>query len=417
MTMAPPLMPGQAPEPTNRFSDPDAWRRLLSGLGLALSSRARGGTLSEGFAGGAANYDAQQRQRQQDERQARRDQLDEEEIARRQAEEARKAESAKRIQSLLMPPELEELPVRQIGDVPGRMVGGAQRPAGNDPLAGLNLSPVTRKLLAQAALDDPDGALNFLLSESAKGPEKPKTTDDLTEYEFYKSQGGTDDFTSWMRGNKKASASNTTVTVGGETKSDAKQREALATDEGKRWSQLQEAGTTAGGLGQDFQALDQLLTVAPQGPIEGNLAAVFPGFSKAGDAFTSVVTRVAPSLRTPGSGATSDIEYEGMLKSLPRLGNTPEGNRAIAEMMKAKAALNIERAEIITAYQNEEIDVKEARSQLAALNKESILTPELQQALKGVGVDVGGGASAPDPDGWQTIDGVRIRVKPAGAGR
>jgi hypothetical protein len=177
--------PGLTPEPTNRFSDPDAWRRLLSGLGLALSSRARGGTLSEGFGAGAANFDQQQRQRQQDERQARRDQLDEEEIARRQAEEARKAESAKRIQSLLMPQEIEGLPVRQIGGVPGRMAGRAPQPAGNDPLAGLNLSPVTRKLLAQAAMDDPDGALGQLLELSTKEQEAP---DAPTVKDFY--EGG-----------------------------------------------------------------------------------------------------------------------------------------------------------------------------------------------------------------------------------
>lgn len=174
--------------------------------------------------------------------------------------------------------------------------------------------------------------------------------------------------------------------IGGDNAADAKLRSKLSEKEGERWSGLKEAGVISAGLGQDFEIIDQLLTVAPQGPIQGNLAAAFPGFSSAGDAFQSVVTRVAPSLRTPGSGATSDIEYEGMLKSLPRLGNSPDGNKIIAGVMKAKAALNVERSQVVTAYENEQITAKEARSRLAEIDKRSIMTPELRKTLGVVGI-------------------------------
>jgi hypothetical protein len=184
---------------------------------------------------------------------------------------------------------------------------------------------------------------------------------------------------------RRAGKTDITIPIGGDNSADKKLREKLSEEEGKRWSELQGAGIVSSGLSQDFQVLDQLMTVAPQGPITGRLAEMFPGVSSAGDAFTSIVTRVAPSLRTPGSGSTSDIEYEGMLKSLPRLRQQPEANRLIAETMKAKAALNVERAKIVTAYQNEVIDAKTARSRLAELNARSIMSPELRRAISALG--------------------------------
>jgi len=177
-----------------------------------------------------------------------------------------------------------------------------------------------------------------------------------------------------------------TINVNNGGDGDSALDKALSENEGKAWSGLKDAAAVAGGLGQDLQILDELMKVAPQGPIVGPLAETFKGFSSAGDAFQSVVKRVAPSLRAPGSGATSDIEYDGFLRSLPALANSPEANAMINTIMKAKAALNVERGDIVTAYQNDEISVREARSRLAELNKRSIMTPEMKKALLGVGV-------------------------------
>jgi hypothetical protein len=112
---------------------------------------------------------------------------------------------------------------------------------------------------------------------------------------------------------------------------------------------------------------------------------MFPGFTSAGAAFNSVTKRIAPTLRTPGSGSTSDIEYEGMLNSLPRLSNNPDANALINEMMKAKADINIERADIITAKANGDIDSKTARKQLREINKRSIMSPKLRSMLDNLG--------------------------------
>lgn len=173
----------------------------------------------------------------------------------------------------------------------------------------------------------------------------------------------------------------TTVNIGGDNNADAKLREELSKDEGARLSKLQSAANTAASSLQDFQVVDELLTMAPQGPITGRLAQAFPGVSNAGTALQSFIYRIAPTLRVEGSGATSDLDYEGMLRSLPALQNKPEANKLIVEVFKQKADINIKRGDLVTKYQNGEITANEMRNQLTALNRQSILSPQLKQML------------------------------------
>jgi hypothetical protein len=162
----------------------------------------------------------------------------------------------------------------------------------------------------------------------------------------------------------------------------------------------------------DLEMLEQLSTMAPQGPIVGRLAGAFQGVSSAADAFKSIISRVTPSLRVEGSGATSDMEFNAMRDSLPALANSPEANRAITAMMRAKAQINIERAQIVRAFQNS--DRKEAatiamRAALGELDSRSIMTPELSAILGGLSGAPAG--AAPAGGGGQTvvIDGVTIQ--------
>lgn len=160
----------------------------------------------------------------------------------------------------------------------------------------------------------------------------------------------------------------------------------LAQGEGDAYEEIIKAGPVAAGLKQDLEVMAELGKVAPQGAIQGRLASMFPGFSTAGDAFESIAKRVAPSLRTPGAGSTSDIEYDGFLKGIPALRNTPGGNQIIQDTLMRKAELNIERYNAIMAYQDGEIDQKEMRLRLRKLNETSILSPEVKQLL---GVEYG----------------------------
>jgi hypothetical protein len=234
--------------------------------------------------------------------------------------------------------------------------------------------------------------------ELARGaPKPPEYPGEVQEYQFYAEQEiaqGREPkpFGEWRLEGKKAGATNIDLNTaeGG----DAKLRGALGAKEGERWSTLKEAGVRAAGLAQDFEVVDALLTVAPQGPLKGRLAEMFPGFSTAGDAMQSIVYRLAPTLRVPGSGATSDLEYEGMLKSLTRLRNDPQANRLIAEMVKAKAGLDVERSQIVTAFENERMTAAQARDALDQLNRRSIMSPQLRTMLQGIGAAAKGTTSS-----------------------
>jgi hypothetical protein len=192
---------------------------------------------------------------------------------------------------------------------------------------------------------------------------------------------------------------------------DAALDKSLSTDEGKLWSTYKAAGSVAASNSQDFEVLGELMQLAPQGPITGRLAEVFPGFSAAGDAATSIIKRVAPTLRAPGSGATSDIEYEGMLRSLPALRNSPDANQMVLSIMQAKAQVDMERSRIITAYQAKEINPEtgqpftagETRRRVDELGARSIMTPEMKRALIGVGGD--GEVGTPPPAIGEEVDG------------
>jgi hypothetical protein len=238
--------------------------------------------------------------------------------------------------------------------------------------------------------------------EQMRNPQ-PKITDKMREYELSKSQGFQGSYLDYQTAIEKARATNVTTNVNGEP-SDGALRKKLDEKTGELWSTYSEQGANSAALAQDMEILDELIKVAPQGPITGRLAQMFPGVSSAGDAFQSIVKRVAPTLRAPGSGSTSDIEYDGMLKSLPALSNLPEANVLIGQVMKSKAAINIERGKIVSDYSQGIITAGEAKSRMAEIDKRSIMTPEMKDALSGVS------QSANKPDGWQeVVPGVRVR--------
>lgn len=236
-----------------------------------------------------------------------------------------------------------------------------------------------------------------LAIENMKGADKGPA--DVQEYNFYRQQelaAGRQPL-GWMeyqQALKKAGASSTTIQMPGDIGGDAKMREELAKEEGKRWSGLLTQGDKAASITQDMQVLDALIQDpgSPQGPVQGRLVQVLPGFSSKAAAFDSVVQRIAPNLRAPGSGSTSDVEFEGFLKSLPALQNRQNGNMIISDIFKQKASIDLQRSDIVTAWQNGDIDAKTARKQLSELNRKSILTPELRSLIKGA--DSG---SAADP--------------------
>lgn len=178
-------------------------------------------------------------------------------------------------------------------------------------------------------------------------------------------------------------SSGTTINMpGGEAQTELQKK--LAAQEAEILGKYLTAGNTASVLSNDLSMLGEVLQGAPQDPITGRLAQMFPGVSSAGAAAQSIINRVAPTLRVEGSGSTSDIEYAGMLRSLPSLQNYPEANRAILGMMQAKAQIDMERGQIVRDFRNSkqsEEAAQEMRRRLSELESRSIMTPELSQLL------------------------------------
>lgn len=64
------------------------------------------------------------------------------------------------------------------------------------------------------------------------------------------------------------------------------------------------------------------------------------------ESFSSLISKMAPNLRPPGSGATSDFDLQQYLNSLPQVAQTPEGRKAVLQHQKAVAQYSVAQAEI-----------------------------------------------------------------------
>jgi hypothetical protein len=165
----------------------------------------------------------------------------------------------------------------------------------------------------------------------------------------------------------------------------------LDTKTGEVWQEYLKAGANAVSQRQDMEVLE-LLQNAPQGPLVGRLAERFPGFSSKAALFNSVVKRLAPTMRAVGSGSTSDVEYGGMLQSMPQLMNKPGANSIIIAVIKSKAEINIRRRDVIHMVQDRSITASEGRKRIREIDSESILTPEIRAMF----VNLDGGAAKND---------------------
>jgi hypothetical protein len=155
----------------------------------------------------------------------------------------------------------------------------------------------------------------------------------------------------------------------------------LAKDEADQWGGFLKAGSQAASVIPDITMLGELLKQAPSGPIQGRLAQTFSGFNNAADAAKAIISRLAPSMRVPGSGSTSDIEVQMMMDSLGSLINQQGANALIHAAFKSKLNLDIQRQSIVRKVQSKEITINEGRSELEKLDQVSILSDPLRGYL------------------------------------
>jgi hypothetical protein len=112
----------------------------------------------------------------------------------------------------------------------------------------------------------------------------------------------------------------------------------LATERAKGVSTAEEAAINAGSAASDVRAIVDVLKPYQGGPLQSLAATVgsyLPGtslqqMSTANDVANSIRSRLAPTLRVAGSGATSDFEAKQFLNAIPSLMQTPQGRELMA---------------------------------------------------------------------------------------
>ncbi len=146
-----------------------------------------------------------------------------------------------------------------------------------------------------------------------------------------------------------------------------------AAAQAKYFDNVATAGAQAQTRMGDIDQLTKLIEMTPQGAGQEYLnkgAAVLSRFGidlgeyanvPAAQAFQSIVSRVAPTLRVAGSGATSDFEMQQFLASLPAIGNMPGGNRIIARNMKKISERSVNEAYIAAQVQGGDLTPAQGR--------------------------------------------------------
>jgi len=178
---------------------------------------------------------------------------------------------------------------------------------------------------------------------------------------------------------------------------DAALRTGLSESLVDEFSAFRTAGSASAAVMGDLNVLQELASVAPEGPVTGRFAEMFPEFSDVSALRTSIMRRVAPTLRVEGSGSTSDIEYQGMLDGFGNMKNTREANSAIISVMQAKSQFNMARADIVNRLMNDTTySQAQATQDLRTLDQSSGIPEQVKDLLAAYG---GGSTGTPAAGG------------------
>jgi hypothetical protein len=238
--------------------------------------------------------------------------------------------------------------------------------------------PATRHIAAQAA-------------ERLKVKEQMRPLTDPTERQRYGI--GPEDKTPYQVGaDNKVTAINPQpfqVNVNSQQESEFKKK--AGTLQAERFNELAADGRVAQQMSSDVEMLRDLGTKIQTGklaevkgvigPYAEALGVKVDGLSEI-QAYEAIVNRVAPNLRVKGSGAQSDYELRGFLKSIPSVGNTPEGNEIVARTLQGLTANKMKAAEIGAEALSGNISAKDAEKALRELPDPMKEWREHQKTLK-----------------------------------
>ena len=175
-------------------------------------------------------------------------------------------------------------------------------------------------------------------------------------------QPGTPEYQQFML---EGAGSGTTVTVQNTLPGQNTFDEAFARQDAEALSVISTAGLQAQRNLPRIDTLQSLLNVSPSG-FSAALAARAGEFGINTDGLSdlqaaqAIINSLVPEQRQPGSGPMSDADLALFQQSLPRLINTPEGNRQIIGTMRAIAEYDAQGSRIVQRLRSGEISRAEA---------------------------------------------------------
>jgi hypothetical protein len=287
----------------------------------------------------------------------------------------------------VQPPAPNGVPMEALGVL-------AQNPtyAGTAISAAINQYATPKDTTVWARLDD--GRLfNQRTGEivTAPGVTDIKPTDDIREYEFAKTQGFSGSFQDWQLQNKRAGAMSLYPNESPESIGDKKYQETMGAKEAETYNNILEGGRTALVTMGDLNSLEAGLQQVPTGGFEP-LKAQFANYAASlgldvqdaqqlggSQAIQAIVARIAPRLRVPGAGTTSDKDLALFMASLPTLANSPEGNRLIIQTLRAFSQRAVQEAQIVNDGNAAGLPRSQIRKNLLALGP--VITDEQAKTI------------------------------------
>jgi hypothetical protein len=196
-------------------------------------------------------------------------------------------------------------------------------------------------------------------------------TQEIKEYEYSQKNPGFKDYKTDL---KRAGAISNNVTI--DQKGEGEFSKEGGKLQAKRFNELAEAGPSAKQMISDIETLRTLgaqigtgkgaALMAQFGPYANAIGVDLKGLDEV-QAYEAIISRVAPTLRVPGTGAQSDFELKTFLKALPSLGNTPGGNEIGSQVLQGVQENKLRAAEIGSLALSGQITRTEAEKRLREL--------------------------------------------------
>ncbi len=177
-----------------------------------------------------------------------------------------------------------------------------------------------------------------------------------------------------------------------EAQGNKKFSEEAAKRDASRFSNLIDNGRKAQERASDLNLLDEFVVGANTNKL-ADFRTAFQGVADAfgvdtsnfgslqdAEAIQAIVSKIAPSLRQPGSGPMSDRDLEVFMRSIPGLTTSVPGNKLIISTMRAFGARAQEEAAIAQQAFSGDITRKEANRRLNALGL--AISPKMARVMR-----------------------------------